>query len=1014
MTGIRWDTHSDILHVDLNGAASDQAIEVRPGVWLHYDAEQRLVGMEVRQAASRVTGEALPRHASSGGFSDSQFLACDAQELADSVSKASDSERLLRSVIDETPYPIMLKDEQAHFLLANRALARLYNTTPERMVGLDDAAFGVPPEMAAGFRDNCLGIMARGQTEVVLEDGRDAATGDIRHYKSIKKPIRDAAGRPQLLVIAQDITDIVRSQDQVAESERRLQEVLRLTGEGIWDWDVASGRVVHNAQWYAMLGLTEGAVAGTVEAFAELLHPEDKPAVMQRLQALLDGTTEVYLSEHRLQTPAGAIWVRDRGGVASRDAQGRPLRVLCSIANITVQKCQEALVVEQRRRLDEVVEATNIGLFEWHVPTGAQTVDERWAALVGQTLEALSPVTLDTWNRLAHPDDLAASTALMQQHLDGETPLFECEVRLRHRDGHWVWVLVRGKVTQRDVQGSPLLVSGTVQDITRRKLAEERVRQSEELLRSAIGTIDEALVIFDPEDRLIYCNERYRDTYPLIRDIIEPGRTFESIVRTWKERGGGEPPPEGIDAWVARRLQAHREGGLFVQQVEGGRYMRVLERRTPNGYTVGFRVDITDLIVARQQAEAANVAKSRFLATMSHELRTPMNGILGMAQLLLQPQLSVADREAFTHTILSSGQALLGLLNDILDLSKVESGKMDLEHQAFAPAALLADTAALYGEAARLKNLVLSAQWSGPAEARYLGDAARLRQMLNNLVSNALKFTPQGRVRIEARPVGDGVEFAVVDTGIGIAPDKQALLFQPFSQVDASTTREYGGTGLGLSIVRSLCHLMGGEAGVDSTPGQGSRFWCRVPLCAVPTVDPEAVDAGPATTTHAPDPFGADALVPAPVDAGEPTAPVPWQGQVLVVEDHPMNRMVIVHMLQRLGLAHTVVEDGQQGVDAVCGGLRPALVLMDVEMPVLDGITATARIRAWEREQGLAPTPIIALTANAFDADRQQALAAGMDDFVPKPIHMPTLRQVLLRWLPQTTALAPTPPDAAP
>ncbi|NIC40956.1 response regulator, partial [Aquabacterium sp. A08] len=232
---------------------------------------------------------------------------------------------------------------------------------------------------------------------------------------------------------------------------------------------------------------------------------------------------------------------------------------------------------------------------------------------------------------------------------------------------------------------------------------------------------------------------------------------------------------------------------------------------------------------------------------------------------------------------------------------------------------------------------------------------------------------------------------------------------------------EYGGTGLGLSIVRSLSHLMGGEAGVDSTPGQGSRFWFRVPLCAAPAAgtDPasgtEAAPPAP-VALHAPEAFGPAGTPAATVDGAEPPAPSAWPGQVLVVEDHPMNRMVIVHMLQRLGLAHTVVEDGQQGVDAVCGGLRPALVLMDVEMPVLDGIAATARIRAWEHEQGLAPTPIVALTANAFDADRQQALAAGMDDFVPKPIHLPTLRQVLLRWLPQARPATPatTPPDAAP
>ena len=996
MTGIRFDRPTDTVTVEFGQQPVRHTEEVRPGVRLHYAADGRLLGMTVDQASQRMSlGQDVEL-----GFMDSQYLAADAQKVLATEVKARNSEQLLRSVIDETPYPIIVKDADGNFLLANRALARLYNTTPEAMVGLDDSAFGVPPEMAAGFRDNCRRVMAEGRTEIVMEDSRDALTGEVRHFRSIKKPIRDAAGRQQVLVIAQDITDVVRSQRQVAESERRLQEVLRLTGEGIWDWDVPSGRVVHNDQWYTMLGFAVGQVPSDVQTFADLIHPDDKVAVLQRIQDLLDGRVGTYLSEHRLCTPKGVVWVKDRGGVARRDAAGRPVQVLGSISNITEQRRQADLVEEQRRRLDDVVAATNIGLFEWNVQTGEQRINERWADIVGYTVQELEPLSVQTWERLAHPEDLVQSQALMHQHLAGETPLYECEVRMRHRVGHWVWVMARGKVTQRDADGRPLIVSGTHQDVTRRRTAEERVRQSEELLRSAIDTIDEALVIFDPDDRLIYCNERYRQTYPLVRDVIQPGRTFEEIVRTWKLRGGGDPPPEGIDAWVAQRVKAHREGGLLLQRVEGGRYVRVLERTTSQGYTVGFRVDITELMQAKQQAEAANVAKSRFLATMSHELRTPMNGILGMAQLLLQPDLSASDRDAFARTILSSGQALLGLLNDILDLSKVEAGRVDLEQQAFEPVRLLCDTQALFVETARAKGLALESQWRGPVGLHCLGDAGRLCQMLNNFVSNAIKFTPAGRVTIEGGVV-DGadqrwLEFAVSDTGIGIPADKQALLFQPFSQVDASTTRQYGGTGLGLSIVRSLSQVMGGETGVCSTPGEGSRFWFRVPL--------RPADA-PATLA----PALADPVrtLPPPLASGS------GRGRVLVVEDHPMNRMVIQNMLGRLGLEVTMAEDGQQGVDAVCGGAEVALVLMDVEMPVLDGYAATACIRAWERQQGRPRLPIVALTANAFDSDRRNALDAGMDDFLAKPVQLEALRQALARWLPLSQAPSASQPYAS-
>jgi PAS domain S-box-containing protein len=767
----------------------------------------------------------------------------------------SDSERLLRTVIDEAPFPIILKDAQGRFLLTNRHLADLYNTTPDEMVGKDDRDFGVPAEMADFFRQNCLEIMAKGLTEVVYEDSRDALSGETRHFKSIKKPLRDAQGRAQLLIIAQDITDEVRSQQQVAASEQRLRSVMQITHEGLWDWDVDSGAVLHNPQWYEILGAQPGEIGSTVEAFASLIHPEDKAGVMARIQDLLAGRTDRYQSEHRLLGREGVIWVQDRGGISERHPDGRPRRVMGSIA-----------------------------------------------------------------------------------------------------------------------------------DITSRRLAETRLRESENLLRGAIDTIDEAFVVFDPDDRLVFCNEKYRQVYPLVADIIQPGTTFETIVRTWKERGGGDAPPEGIDAWVAARLAHHRRGSVLIQRVEGDRWVRVVERRSPEGYIVGFRVDITELVQARQQAEAANQAKSRFLANMSHEIRTPLNGILGMAQLLLQHDLTVEEQQDFTRTILGSGNALLTLLNDILDLAKVESGKIELKHEPLSVPELLDESCTLFREWAASKHLSVQVQWKGPGDGRCVGDAARIRQMLHNLISNAIKFTPQGRIGVEARDCtanGNQVEleFSVTDTGIGIEPQLQAQLFQPFSQLDDSTTRAFAGSGLGLSIVRSLSELMNGSVGVDSEPGRGSRFWFRVRLQPDSTAQATAGEAPP-TESHIPQHF---------------------QGQVLVVEDHPMNRLVICNMLQRLGLAVSVAHNGQDALDMLQqASSHFDLVLMDVEMPVLDGCSATRQWRQREQALGLAALPIVALTANAFDSDRQRALDAGMDDFMAKPVQLIQLRKTLGRWLPTT------------
>ncbi|GEM_PF-2163524 len=390
---------------------------------------------------------------------------------------------------------------------------------------------------------------------------------------------------------------------------------------------------------------------------------------------------------------------------------------------------------------------------------------------------------------------------------------------------------------------------------------------------------------------------------------------------------------------------------------------------------------------ARREAEASSRAKSQFLAMMSHEIRTPMNGILGMAQVLLSSGLSEEERQDYTKTILSSGQTLLMLLNDILDFSKIEAGKLDLAPSDCSPGQIVAETVTLFTEAARDKNLRIEAEWKGEASARYWADANRLRQMLSNLTNNAIKFTAQGFVRVGAAEISRSdreavLEFSVTDSGIGIPPLKQATLFQPFTQVDASNTRQFGGTGLGLSIVRLLAQLMGGDVAVDSEPGKGSRFSFRV---RVEIIEVQV----PAQTTD----MSSSATIPA-----TPTTPVRTE-RILVVEDNAVNRKVVGAMLTRRGFTVDFVANGLLAIDKLTNDVPPALILMDCQMPVMDGYEATERIRQWELATGRPPLPIVALTAGAFDEDRGRCMKAGMDDFLAKPVGMAELDAMLVKWL---------------
>ncbi len=382
-----------------------------------------------------------------------------------------------------------------------------------------------------------------------------------------------------------------------------------------------------------------------------------------------------------------------------------------------------------------------------------------------------------------------------------------------------------------------------------------------------------------------------------------------------------------------------------------------------------------------QEAAVANAAKSTFLATISHEIRTPLNGVLGMAQAMAAEELADPQRERL-EVIRRSGEALTEILNDVLDLSKIEAGRLTLETVAFDLDAVLADAVEPFRARAAEKGLGLVLSLSPQASGHYRGDPTRIRQVISNLVSNAVKFTAKGHVAVEVERGEREVRFSVRDTGPGISAAGQARLFRKFEQLDDSTTRRHGGTGLGLAICRELCELMGGGITVDSAEGAGAVFTVRLPLRRIASPQTESPqDASPS---------GAEA------EAGAgPSAPSPERRlRVLAAEDNEVNRLVLVALLAQVGLTPTVVTDGAQAVAAWAAD-EWDLILMDVHMPVMDGIAAVREIRAQEAARGLARTPVIALTANAMIHQIAELTEAGMDAHVAKPIEVARLFEAI-------------------
>jgi PAS domain S-box-containing protein len=529
---------------------------------------------------------------------------------------------------------------------------------------------------------------------------------------------------------------------------------------------------------------------------------------------------------------------------------------------------------------------------------------------------------------------------------------------------------------------------------------QQQQRREADRLRAITDTIADGLYVLDANGRVMLVNTAFTDILGYRADEVI-GKIGHDFFHA-HNREGKVLPLERCPIYSCVRAGRPFEGeeifrtltGAYLDVEVAGRPILDNHGRPTGGSVTAFR-DISArkeaesaLRAAKEAAEAANVAKSRFLSMMSHEIRTPMNGVIGMAQLLLMPELEEAERLEYVRTILNSGQTLLTLLNDILDLAKIEAGRIELEDGVVDPEQILRETAALFAGAATEKGLAIVAEWQGEPR-RYRGDAHRLRQMLSNLVGNAIKFTSRGKVRLSARETGCAddrctLDFFVSDTGVGISADKIDRLFQPFSQVDATTTREFGGTGLGLSIVRNLAQLMGGTAGVESVIGHGLHFWFSVVLT------PLAADADSRKR-----PRGANSLA-------RTLAADALHGRILVVEDNRTNRLVIGALLGKLGLLVDIAEDGQQGVERITeAGERPMpdLILMDVQMPVLDGLEATACIRQWEHEHGRPRLPIVALTADAYAEDRERCLAAGMDDYLAKPVDAGDLQKVLAKWL---------------
>lgn len=566
----------------------------------------------------------------------------------------------------------------------------------------------------------------------------------------------------------------------------------------------------------------------------------------------------------------------------------------------------------------------------------------------------------------------------------------------------------------RDVTGKVVRLLATSRDVTREVRREDALRRALRRARSAaaakasyLAYLKEALEVlpaglafYDAEDRLVVWNQAYVAAGGADdgRTKIRAGMTFADLLRA-DLAAGRHPDAEGRhEAWIADCLAArHRAAEPREQQLACGRWYRFEDRRLLDGGIVSVAVDITDLhereagarraaealASAKAAAEAASAAKSEFLANMSHEIRTPLNGVIAVADLLCRRDLEGEERR-LAELIRSSGEALERLLSDVLDLAKIESGALEIERVAVHLGALVRSVSDLARLKAEEKALRLTVVIDPELDRPVWGDPTRLRQVMTNLIYNAVKFTPAGEIEVRVKSTPDGrARLEVQDTGVGFDPAEKERLFRRFEQADGSITRQFGGSGLGLAICAQLAALMGGALDCRSSPGQGSTFWIDIP---------------------------ADPAEPHLLPPQERAAPLEKEGlRVLLADDHPTNRMVLDLMVKGLGGQTTCVENGLEALRAFCAAPFD-LVLMDMQMPVMDGLTAIREIRAWEAAERRPPSPVLMLTANTMPAHVSAALEAGANGHLGKPLTVDRL----VTGITEALATARRPLQAAP
>ena len=1071
----------------------------------------------------------FPRIVLAGGMSLSLLLAVAVLYLRKSHERATfekiskHEKGLLQSLLSELPVPYLLVDVNERVIQTNQSCMEMLEVDGplENWYGKTLAEVFYNDPSRKTFVEKSIHDGKKFHNLVVNTIGHKGGEHEI--LASIS-PLYDL-GNVCIggLCIYIDTTERRKQEKHVLESEENLRLILESTGEPIYGIDTNGLCTFCNIACIRALRYSspEQLIGKDMHDLIHHSHSDGSPfdALDCRIFMALQGGTGSHVDDEVLWRADGSSFPAEYWSYSQVNG-GNVVGAVVVFQDITERRNVEMKFANERIRLNNIIDGTQAATWEWNVQTGETVLNERWAEIVGYTLEELSPVTIKTWISLVHPDDQVVSKDLAERHFSGELQIYDCECRMRHKDGRWVWVHDRGSVVTWSEDGTPLMMFGTHMDITGRKKSEQILQKSEGRHRIMFEKSPLGIMHIADDGMIIDCNEKFveqmgssrpqligfnaatqskenlqrvvrkaltgepsifEDFYTsvtgkktsylrMIFNPINPGQSPSEIIVTiedisermqaqeklklaserlqlatsaanvgvwdydvvnnvlvwddmmlslygvrpdqfigayeaWENglhpddlaeasaslqgalRDKGDFTPEFRVVWPSDNSVHYLKANALVIRDDSGNPLRMIgtnwditKSKLADAKQAEFSKQIelknVELDEALVQANAATHAKGEFLANMSHEIRTPMNGVIGMTELLLDTGLT-GEQQRYAETIRSSGEALLFLINDILDFSKIEAGKLELETLNFDLMHLLDDFTDTLAANAHAKGLELLCSIDSGVPLFLQGDPGRLRQILNNLVGNAVKFTLEGQVAVRVSLLEQSeteciLDFSVRDTGIGIPEGKTDKLFDLFTQVDASTTRQFGGTGLGLAISKRLSELMGGEIGVESTEGMGSEFWFTVRMGKQ---------------------LGVSRDVAAVSTALEDV-------RVLVVDDNTTNCEILSTRLTHWGMRTIEALDAPQGLQALYRALEEndpfQMAVIDMQMPGMDGAALGRAIKADPR---LADTRMVMLTSLGRRGDAQLFKEIGFVAFATKPVRQTELFNIFLTVL---------------